>query len=616
MHRLLSVVLLVGLLITGAAQIAGASTVSGSIPVGTNATASIAPATSYWLVILRDGSGLGSVLINGTPRALPWAELCPAGATVTLTAMPAAGYEFDLWSAGVISRINPITLTMTSGATIYVRFVPATVPPTLTMATCPADGSGGSVTPDTGPVKAGDEVPITATPQPGWSFAGWIATGGASVTSANSASTTATLVTHGTVTAAFAPAIAGPSCAVSGRITFAGASLAGVYMSGLPLAAPTDANGIYAAMVPVGWSGTVTPRLTNYGFGPASRQYESISTDQTTQDYTAFQMYWLSIEKYVPITGTHGGIITVDGVPCEVPNALQFASGSSVELRAVPDPGWEFIVWWEEGLPERFTNPITVTMDMPRAITVDFAPIQHMLTVAANPADGSGGTVTPASGLVNEGEAVPIAATAADEWRFLTWITTGGARVADPGSASTTVTLSADGGITAIFAREGGTVNLMTDVSPAGAGSISLSPPGGVYPIDSPVTLTASAATGYRFDHWVINGVPAGSVNPRTLNLLVDTNVTAVFTSTNVVRYWLVVLGFGTGTGSILVNGTPYALPWAGLISSGSSVTLEAVPAEGCRFDNWWQSGIVTRDNPTTFTMTSGKTVSVQFLRN
>ncbi|MHC4154183.1 MAG: GLUG motif-containing protein [Planctomycetota bacterium] len=51
----------------------------------------------------------------------------------------------------------------------------------------------------------------------------------------------------------------------------------------------TDAGGYYELNVPLGWSGTVTPNKTDWGFTPASLIYTNVTSNQTNQDYTAFQ---------------------------------------------------------------------------------------------------------------------------------------------------------------------------------------------------------------------------------------------------------------------------------------------------------------------------------------
>jgi|GEM_PF-1013610 len=74
---------------------------------------------------------------------------------------------------------------------------------------------------------------------------------------------------------------------ITGTVTLDGAGLAGVTMAGLPGAPATDSAGAYAAAVPAGWSGTVTPTSPGFTFSPADRAYDAIAADATAQDYGA-----------------------------------------------------------------------------------------------------------------------------------------------------------------------------------------------------------------------------------------------------------------------------------------------------------------------------------------
>jgi len=58
--------------------------------------------------------------------------------------------------------------------------------------------------------------------------------------------------------------------------------------------ATTDLDGSYSHSVSYGWSGTATPSKTGYIFSPSSITYDSITTDQTDQDYTATVVYTIS----------------------------------------------------------------------------------------------------------------------------------------------------------------------------------------------------------------------------------------------------------------------------------------------------------------------------------
>jgi len=69
------------------------------------------------------------------------------------------------------------------------------------------------------------------------------------------------------------------------------------------------------------------------------------------------------------------------------------------------------------------------------------------------------------------------------------------------------------------------TYTLTTIVSPSGAGSIS--PPGGEYESGRQVTITASPASGYTFDHW--SGSASGTASVVTITMDSDKSVTANF---------------------------------------------------------------------------------------
>jgi uncharacterized repeat protein (TIGR02543 family) len=135
-----------------------------------------------------------------------------------------------------------------------------------------------------------------------------------------------------------------------------------------------------------------------------------------------------------------------------------------------------------------------------------------------------------------------------------------------------------------------------------GQGSITLNPPGGTYDEGTVVTLTAVPDAGWQFDYW--SGDLSGSVNPETITMNSDKNVTAHFSEVIVPQYTLTV--YTEGQGSVTLN------PPGGTYDEGTPVTLTATPDPGWQFDNW--SGDLTgTQNPATITMDSHKTVTAHF---
>jgi uncharacterized repeat protein (TIGR01451 family) len=74
---------------------------------------------------------------------------------------------------------------------------------------------------------------------------------------------------------------------VSGRVTAGSSGLAGAWLNGLPGSVVTAADGTYAAAVPYGSSGTITPGANGYVFSPPSLSYANLTADLPSQSFTA-----------------------------------------------------------------------------------------------------------------------------------------------------------------------------------------------------------------------------------------------------------------------------------------------------------------------------------------
>jgi hypothetical protein len=106
-------------------------------------------------------------------------------------------------------------------------------------------------------------------------------------------------------------------------------------------------------------------------------------------------------------------------------------------------------------------------------------------------------------------------------------------------------------------------------------------------------------------------GVPTGDAadgdNARTIREI--KNVIAAYRQP--AGYYSLNL-FKIGNGSVSVNGTVRSLPWSGAFTSGTTVTLEAVPDSGGQFSNW--SGDLSGSaNPTSIQMNGSKFITANF---
>jgi pectate lyase len=198
------------------------STTLGQAHSGANRLAhslvQIAPSTGappQNFTLTTNVSGSGSISRN--PNAGSYA----AGTVVTLTATPAAGFQFAGWSGDLSGTANPATITMNANRTVTATFTPVgTGPFTLTIT---VNGSG-SVTrsPNQSTYPNGTVVTLTATAAAGFQFQGW---SGSLAGSSNP--TTITMNSNKSVTATFTQVTGGLDFNQYGFSTVGGATTGG-----------------------------------------------------------------------------------------------------------------------------------------------------------------------------------------------------------------------------------------------------------------------------------------------------------------------------------------------------------------------------------------------------
>ena len=164
----------------------------------------------------------GAVNINGEDDA-PAASVRPEGATITLIAKSAEGYEFINWTAesGSLpafinggSVANPV-VTFTINSNVYIQANFQAKVCTLNINRIPAAGGDVLVDGISNPAgaltfNAGETITLEARPASGYLFTYWMVSGG-SVAKWDSETTTMTLRANVTVTAAFhTPATVNP----------------------------------------------------------------------------------------------------------------------------------------------------------------------------------------------------------------------------------------------------------------------------------------------------------------------------------------------------------------------------------------------------------------------
>ena len=158
------------------------------------------------------------------------------------------------------------------------------------------------------------------------------------------------------------------------------------------------------------------------------------------------------------------------------------------------------------------------------------------------------------------------------------------------------------------------TFRLSISVSPPGSGSVRVNIGAESYEVrttdtrlvdaGSTVTLTATATSGYRFDHW--SGDVSSTNRAITVTMNSNKNVIANF----VCQYTLTTSVSPPGGGSISISPSSSD----GKYDSATRVTLTANAASGYGFDRWEdEDGVSESSNPVTITMNSDKSVTAYF---
>jgi hypothetical protein len=330
--------------------------------------------------------------------------------------------------------------------------------------------------------------------------------------------------------------------------------------------------------------------------GGASGAAHNISiTMDSDKDITAY----FETEVSAPAdTYTLATDVSPSGAGSVSPAGGEYEAGGEVTLTASAASGYSFDHW--SGGATGTTPAITITMDSDMSVTANFRIMTYALTTNMSPSGA--GSVSPSSGEYYHGVQVTLIASPASGYAFDHW---GGDTSGN--TSKITVTMDSDKDITAYFVAgaspPSGVYRLTTHISPSGAGSVS--PSSGEYGAGVKVTLTASAAGGYTFDHW--GGRASGTTSTITVTMNSDKDITAYFetgVSPPTDTYTLTTYISPSGAGSVS--------PSSGEYGAGVRVTLTANPASGYTFDHW--SGSASGTTSTiTVTMNSDKSVTAYF---
>ncbi len=136
-------------------------------------------------------------------------------------------------------------------------------------------------------------------------------------------------------------------------------------------------------------------------------------------------------------------------------------------------------------------------------------------------------------------------------------------------------------------------------ISTSGSGDTSGA---GLYDSGSIVNVTATPATGWKFDNWT-GDVADSNAAITTVTMDADKTITANFSELPMVT--LTMAGSGSGTTNPIAGTHSY--------SQGTVINISATPATGWKFDNWTGDVVDSNAASTTVTMDAAKTITANF---
>jgi uncharacterized repeat protein (TIGR02543 family) len=334
-------------------------TISGNRIVVANFTA--VPPTQFTVTIVVIPSAGGTASGDSTYNS---------GSLVTVTATPNPGYIFTNWTENgiVVTSSTSYQFTISGNRTLVANF--AAVPPiqyTVTLSSIPL---AGGTTSGSGAFNVGSSVPVTATPNPGYTFTNWTESGTEVSTNAGY---TFTLSGNRTLVANFAPityTVSLSSNPSAGGTT--GGS--GTFNSGSSVIVTATPNPGYTF---TNWteSGTAVSTNANYQF--------PITGNRTLVAHFTLIQYRVTLQSSPAAGGNLYGAGTFD-------------PGSSVTVITSSKPGWKFTNWTKSGIQVSTNASYTFTISGDITLVANF--ITGQMTVdlgsAANFAILAGAGVT------------------------------------------------------------------------------------------------------------------------------------------------------------------------------------------------------------------------------
>jgi len=559
--------------------------------------------------------------------------------TVTLTATPTYGYQFDTWTCNgtVVSSEQTYTFPATGNATYTANFVPRTFTVTLSFE---YNNNWGTVY-GSGEYLYGETVTISAVAKENYVFECWIS----NHKEVSEDATYSFVITQDTTFyAGFIGAalsytiIAGNGGTVSNEGTHR--AVYGVYK--LISATPNEGYKF------VNWTSGETVLSTS-----ASLRFKLEQDTSITANFAQIQYYMIAVSAEngtVSGGGTYeeGNMVTIVATPSDgyrfagwtsngtlvstnatysftasenltlvanmeqitynvaataseggfVSGAGTYAVGETVTLTAVPNEGYEFIRWTSNASEIATTEEFSFVLTCDTSFVAIFKRIGYNM-VAALPNNDNYGTVS-GGGSYRSGTEVTLTATPVNEYYYFVNWTSGTDTLSDDNTI--TFTATGDAIIVANFKPVTFTVKITTV---GGRSTLNGSSPKSSYSEElfygSEATISAIPPSNSEFEGWTLNGTLVSSELDYTFTVTQDAEYVATFIK-DVCTITVEATEGGSATGG-------------GTYQKGETITLVATPDKGYKFVGWTaNNGIVSTSAEYSFMVEEAITIVANFM--
>lgn len=172
-----------------------------------------------------------------------------------------------------------------------------------------------------------------------------------------------------------------------------------------------------------------------------------------------------------------------------------YAYGDNVSVTAIPNPGWGFESWTEDGVVVSNDSLYNFAVYNDRELVANFFAYTYEVITSAYPPDGG---ITTGDGTYVYGEEVTVTATTNASWSFSNWTENGSIVSTD---SSYTFDVEDNRTLVANFSQD--TCMIETAADPEEGGTTS---GGGTFLHGDTVRLTATANPDWEFINWTENG--------------------------------------------------------------------------------------------------------------